>query len=148
MDAQLVIAGMKALSEQFNCLVLVVSHTGHENDRQRGSSRWKQAWDVEILVKNNIITCTKAKFDKPFEPIGFEMQESASSIAVVPHALENLPDAYNVLAESEEPMTTKQIAEKLGFTKQAAQKQLDSLKERGLAGADKRGQTNYWTLRK
>lgn len=145
-DAQRVIDSMKALSERFNAMVLVVAHTGHgDTDRQRGSSRWRQAWDAEILVKDHAITCMKYKYGEKFDTVNFEMRPAADSIAVFPSdAAVVYPASYKILMGAEKAMTAGQIAQVLGITKQAVQKQLDELEDRGLAEKITKGQTNYW----
>lgn len=84
-DVQAVIRGMKEISSALDAMVLVVAHTGHDNrDRQRGSSRWRQAWDAEIGVNEEIIRCAKYKYGPPFDPIGFSVEQHAGSLVIAP----------------------------------------------------------------
>jgi hypothetical protein len=63
------------LRDQFDCVVLIVHHTGHvETGRARGSSAFKAALDLEVNVASGVMSCTKAKESEPFEPLAFEIQ--------------------------------------------------------------------------
>jgi len=66
------------LQSKYNCVVLIVHHTGHADSaskRARGSSAIKGAMDVEILItKERTIEWTKTKDMEPHPPIRFELQ--------------------------------------------------------------------------
>jgi phage/plasmid primase-like uncharacterized protein len=65
------------LQSKYNCVVLIVHHTGHADSaskRARGSSAIKGAMDVEILItKDRTIEWTKTKDMEPHPPIKFEL---------------------------------------------------------------------------
>jgi phage/plasmid primase-like uncharacterized protein len=65
------------LQTKYNCVVLIVHHTGHADSaskRARGSSAIKGAMDVEILItKDRTIEWTKTKDMEPHAPIKFEL---------------------------------------------------------------------------
>lgn len=65
------------LQTKYNCVVLIVHHTGHADSaskRARGSSAIKGAMDVEILIsKERTIEWTKTKDMEPHPPIKFEL---------------------------------------------------------------------------
>lgn len=65
------------LQQKYNCVVLIVHHTGHADSaskRARGSSAIKGAMDVEILVSKEIIEWTKTKDMEPHTPVKFELK--------------------------------------------------------------------------
>ncbi|MBV5338162.1 MAG: AAA family ATPase [Deltaproteobacteria bacterium] len=66
------------LQTKYNCVVLIVHHTGHSDTaskRARGSSAIKGAMDVEMLItKDRTIEWTKTKDMEPHPPIKFELQ--------------------------------------------------------------------------
>ena len=65
------------LQTKYNCVVLIVHHTGHADSaskRARGSSAIKGAMDVEILIsKDRTVEWTKTKDMEPHPPIKFEL---------------------------------------------------------------------------
>ena len=65
------------LQQKYNCVVLIVHHTGHADSaskRARGSSAIKGAMDVEILItKDRTVEWTKTKDMEPHLPIKFEL---------------------------------------------------------------------------
>jgi hypothetical protein len=64
-----------ALRDEFDCVVLIVHHTGHlETGRARGSSAFRGALDLEMNVLAEELRCTKAKEAEPFEPIPFKIE--------------------------------------------------------------------------
>lgn len=67
------------LQSKYQCVVLIVHHTGHADSaskRARGSSAIKGAMDVEILInKDRVIEWTKTKDMEPHKPIRFELKE-------------------------------------------------------------------------
>ena len=69
------------LQQQYNCVVMIVHHTGHAEDarrRARGSSALKGAMDFEILLDNDkgIIEWTKTKDAEPHLPIKYELSKT------------------------------------------------------------------------
>lgn len=70
------------LQRQYNCVVLLVHHTGHAegaNRRARGSSALKGAMDLEILIDKDrgVIEWTKTKDAEPHLPIKYELVKTA-----------------------------------------------------------------------
>lgn len=64
------------LQRQYNCVVLLVHHTGHaegSKNRARGSSAIKGAMDLEILLTGNVIQWEKTKDSEPHLPIKYEL---------------------------------------------------------------------------
>lgn len=65
------------LQTKYNCVVLVVHHTGHSDGaskRARGSSAIKGAMDVEILITaERIAEWTKTKDMEPHPPVKFDL---------------------------------------------------------------------------
>lgn len=65
------------LQQKYNCVVMIVHHTGHADSaskRARGSSAIKGAMDVEILItKDRTVEWTKTKDMEPHPPIKFEL---------------------------------------------------------------------------
>jgi len=66
------------LQRQYNCVVLLVHHTGHaesSKNRARGSSAIKGALDLEILIDQGrgVIEWTKQKDSEPHLPLKYEL---------------------------------------------------------------------------
>lgn len=76
-DVGLFIDECDRLQQKYNCVILIVHHTGHADSaskRARGSSAIKGAMDVEILItKDRTIEWTKTKDMEPHPPIRFEL---------------------------------------------------------------------------
>lgn len=77
--------GCTEISNDLECVVLIVQHTGHaDKSRARGSSTQRPALDCEILVdksKNKII-CNKSKDLEPFPSINFELLKVDGSCVI------------------------------------------------------------------
>ena len=70
------------LQQQYNCVVMIVHHTGHSEDakrRARGSSALKGAMDLEILLNNDrgVIEWVKTKDSEPHLPIKYELVKTS-----------------------------------------------------------------------
>ena len=70
------------LQQQYNCVVLIIHHTGHSegaNKRARGSSALKGAMDLEILLDNDrgAIEWVKTKDSEPHLPIKYELVKTS-----------------------------------------------------------------------
>ena len=67
------------LQQKYNCVVLIVHHTGHSDNaskRARGSSAIKGAMDVEMLIsKERTVEWTKTKDMEPHPPIKFDLHQ-------------------------------------------------------------------------
>lgn len=78
-DMQSWINCVDTIRDRYNCVALIVHHTGHADEakgRARGSSALKGAMDLEILVNKGkgIIECTKGKDMEPWSPIRYELK--------------------------------------------------------------------------
>jgi phage/plasmid primase-like uncharacterized protein len=70
------------LQAQYNCVVLIIHHTGHAegaNKRARGSSALKGAMDLEILLDadRGVIEWMKTKDSEPHLPIKYELVKTS-----------------------------------------------------------------------
>ncbi|NTU68944.1 MAG: AAA family ATPase [Chlorobiaceae bacterium] len=76
-DTGLFIKECDRLQETYNCAVIIVHHTGHnETKRARGSSALKGAMDVEIMVSaDGMIEWTKTKDIEPPPSISFSVKQ-------------------------------------------------------------------------
>jgi len=76
------------LKHDYQCSVMLVHHTGHNNqDRARGSTAFKGALDTEILVKSLgdndiIVSCEKQKDGPELDTIQFLKVNIDPSIAL------------------------------------------------------------------
>ena len=76
------ISNLDRLSEEFKATVLIVHHAGKDPSRgARGSSAFRAALDLEILVTNPAtgitnLTCEKAKDAEPFPPMSLQLKQS------------------------------------------------------------------------
>ena len=88
-DAQRIIAAAQRISRELGCFVLLIAHTGLAGERQRGTSRWKQAWDFEAQAERDKdkdgcgwVRVTKVKEDEKGQGVPFRVVASAGSLAV------------------------------------------------------------------
>jgi len=68
------------LQAQYNCVVLIIHHTGHaegSKNRARGSSALKGAMDLEILLTGSVIQWEKTKDSEPHLPIKYELVKTS-----------------------------------------------------------------------
>lgn len=75
------------LRDRFNCVALIVHHTGHGEEsksRARGSSSFRAAMDWEFLVdkKKGLLRATKMKDADLPDPIRYEISKSSESAVV------------------------------------------------------------------
>ncbi|WP_409408765.1 helicase RepA family protein [Acidithiobacillus ferriphilus] len=77
-DMGALVRACDAIRQRFGCVVALVHHSGHGQDRARGSSALKAAIDVEISVSKDgpIVTLasTKAKESEGFPGITFRLE--------------------------------------------------------------------------
>jgi len=79
-DSSMFIRGCDELKELFGCTILVVHHTGKDEERgARGSSAFKAASDFEISISGSVesvvrISCTKSKDAAPFKDVTLKME--------------------------------------------------------------------------
>lgn len=81
-DTRAFLGACSTLMQEFECTVLIVHHTGLNQDAQgraRGSSAWKGALDMEISVKSEgqgklSLLQVKNKDGEPKEPIRLELE--------------------------------------------------------------------------
>ena len=83
-----VIASLDRLRHRTQATVLVIHHSGHDKNRERGSSALKAAADTFIKQTSTGLTatlkCEKMKYGPAFHPINIKMIELGDSLAVVP----------------------------------------------------------------
>lgn len=77
-DIQAWINCIDDLRDSYQCVILIVHHTGHgdsQDSRARGSSALKAAMDFEVRVdkKSGCIACTKQKDGPEWPPVSFEI---------------------------------------------------------------------------
>lgn len=92
-DMQRLIAGMKRISAALGCVVMACAHTGHggkDEDggdrppppRLRGSSRFRQAWDFELMATGSALVPTKNRYGPRAAPVPYRMEAAGGSLAV------------------------------------------------------------------
>lgn len=111
-----------ALGVEFQCTVTLVHHTGvseNAQDRARGSSAWRGAMDIELMVKgdeNELISLmqTKNKDSERQSPLNFELMTvdvpgwfDEDNEQVTTKVLEQ-PDGGNIKVEKEKPLSSNQ----------------------------------------
>ena len=109
------IKGLKELSSQFNCCIMLVHHTGvGDQDRSRGSSVFKGAMDFQIKVSKDTGDCylmehVKNKAGKELSDMRFRLEEHDVLGWVDPDTGENVTNAVLVRSQdtSEEKMPGK-----------------------------------------
>lgn len=80
-DVKTMLDACAALAREFGCAVLLVHHTGvaqDAQDRARGSSAWRGAMDIELMVRGDgtehiSLSQTKNKDAERQKPVEFEM---------------------------------------------------------------------------
>lgn len=86
-DINSVIASLDRLRHETGATVLVIHHSGHDKNRERGSSALKAASDTFIKQKAEkgkaTLVCDKMKYGPGFPDITLEMIEAGDSLAVV-----------------------------------------------------------------
>ncbi len=107
------IKGLKDLSRQFNCCIMLVHHTGvGDQDRSRGSSVFKGAMDFQIKVSKDtgdfyLMEHVKNKAGKELPAMRFRLEEHEVLGWTDPDTGENVTNAVliQVANESEEKET-------------------------------------------
>lgn len=82
-DMSQFVAACDQIRSQFECTVLIVHHSGHEQGRARGSSSLKAAVDCEFALSRDandpdapsILKCTKAKDAEPASDLAFKLRQ-------------------------------------------------------------------------
>lgn len=89
---QKVLAQMRRISAELGCTVITSGHTGHgprdgdgdelPMERQRGSSRFRQAWDFEIQATGTALVVKKEREAARLPPVPYRMVPRLDSLAV------------------------------------------------------------------
>lgn len=126
-DAKTMLDACAALGHEFSCTVALVHHTGvaeNAQDRARGSSAWRGAMDIELMVKGDesgliSLIQTKNKDSERQESLSFEL------VTV------NVP---GWLDEDGEQITTKvmELSESIGEIKAPEEKPLSTNQNFGM----------------
>ncbi len=78
-DMGAIIAACDRIREKYNCVVLLVHHSGHGQDRARGSSSIRASLDFEMAAikdgENIKVTATKTKEAQEPDPLHFRLVE-------------------------------------------------------------------------
>ena len=96
-DMQRLIAGMKRISAALGCVVMANAHTGHGgrdedgNDkpppqRLRGSSRFKQAWDFELMATGRALVPTKNRYGPLAAAVPYQMESRDGTLVLAAEA--------------------------------------------------------------
>lgn len=72
-DMTAFILSCKRLQAHYSCTVIMAHHTGHGQDRARGSSVYRASLDLEVMLKESKVTCGKSKDSEPFKDFGFQI---------------------------------------------------------------------------
>jgi hypothetical protein len=88
-----VLGNMRRISRELGCTVIGSGHTGHgqrdedgtevTKDRQRGTSRFRQAWDFEVQATGTHLISRKERESEPLPPVAYRTEKRLESLAVV-----------------------------------------------------------------
>ena len=92
-DMQRLIAGMKRIGAALGCVVMASAHTGHGgkdedgNDRPpparlRGSSRFRQAWDFELMATGATLVPTKNRYGPLADAMPYRMEKAGGTLVL------------------------------------------------------------------
>jgi hypothetical protein len=92
-DMQRLIAGMKRISTELGCVVMANAHTGNAKidkdgeeipppERQRGASRFRQAWDFELMATGSQLRPTKNRYGPKAEAMHYTAAEHGGSLVI------------------------------------------------------------------
>lgn len=92
-DMQRLIASMKRIAAALGCVVMANAHTGHGGktkdgdelpppERLRGSSRFRQAWDFEMMATGRVLKPTKNRYGPLADPVAYEMTGHGGTLVV------------------------------------------------------------------
>ena len=92
-DMQRLIAGMKRIAAELGCVVMANAHTGHggkDEDgedkppptRLRGSSRFRQAWDFELMATGLTLVPTKNRYGPLADAMPYKMDAAGGSLVL------------------------------------------------------------------
>ena len=113
-DMQRLIAGMKRISAAVGCVVMACAHTGHggtDEDggdrppppRLRGSSRFRQAWDFELMATGRALVPTKNRYGPLAAPVPYRTEAAGGSLVVARPELGAAAAAHDGGEEQEWP---------------------------------------------
>lgn len=120
------IQALDTIRKEYGCCVLTVHHTGHKEDRARGSSALRSAMDTELSLSSKAkvltLSITKQKNHEPAAPLHFKLEQI------------DLGDEINsaVLTSTDKPASNH--SGKLGKNEKIL---LDALKELEIEGRQK-----------
>lgn len=104
---------VKLISQAYGCLVILVHHAGHSNDRARGASAQYANMDVSFFVKAGkehtdprTLIVDKLKSGLPPDPIHFQLVESGNSVVV--HRVDPIEEMISENPDVFAPTTTQQ----------------------------------------
>jgi AAA domain len=92
-DMQRLIAGMKRIAAELSCVVMANAHTGNTRtdkegnelgppERMRGASRFRQAWDFELMATGTALEPTKNRYGPKAEPLRYGVREHGGSLVI------------------------------------------------------------------
>jgi hypothetical protein len=104
-DMQRLIASMKRISAALGCVVMANAHTGHGGtdedgnekpppQRLRGASRFRQAWDFELMATGSALVPTKNRYGPKAGVMSYEMREAGGSLVLTQRAAARAEDGY------------------------------------------------------
>lgn len=103
-DMQRLIASMKRISAELGCVVMANAHTGHGGTdkegnekpppaRLRGASRFRQAWDFELMATGGSLIPTKNRYGPKAEAMSYQMRQEGGSLVLAGVAAEAAQEA-------------------------------------------------------
>ena len=104
-DMQRLIASMKRISAALGCVVMANAHTGHggvDEDgnekppptRLRGASRFRQAWDFELMATGSALVPTKNRYGPKAGVMEYTMEQRGGSLVLAQRAAAGSADSY------------------------------------------------------
>ncbi len=88
-----VLRNMRKISQRLGCVVMGSGHTGHGSrddegnetppERQRGTSRFRQAWDFELMATGTQLLVKKEREAERIPPVPYRVVKRLDSLAVV-----------------------------------------------------------------
>lgn len=125
-DMGLVFANLKRLSRELGAFVMTVHHTGYDTTHSRGASAQKAALDVEMAIRDGVLTAPKVKAGRPWtEGEPFRVMAAGAS-AVITRELSVLD-----VVSAKPGRTITEITKLLGRRRAAVLDELNELVEEG-----------------
>jgi AAA domain len=125
-DMQRLIASMKRIAAALGCVVMANAHTGHGgkdedgNDkpppaRLRGSSRFKQAWDFELMATGRALVPTKNRYGPLAPPVPYAMESRDGTLVLAAEAAAAQAEAEGWPQAERHPLEMMTAAEEKTF---------------------------------